>query len=544
MSLKKTIVVPAVFLGLFGGTLVSHDAAAVGGCYAHSSPDVKIGQFVQGSSKIADATVGGMAGLGLTWFTHSPFFRAAGTAAGVAIGLKTGVAQKLGGKIAQSISKDELCTDSNHCLQCDNDHGGGNHECGDTTVVTNGNKVYKCYANDHLGVIKAITAKKDKWQEWDIPVCSDSPVRKMEDGGAYEVELNETGRTVSGMPGILVFTQNVCLRITEKGCKGPDGTWNISTGQIQDPYNCNASGVAGQFPHATHCAAMCQGTKWKVGIKECENGFTPAGNTVIGNGIYARCEANSGPTPKPNPDTKTCRDKRKGQSAEALACCDVLPSESWFNEKTGKCICTSDANYTPDPNKKFVIDNNGRGACVDVINPGPNPDPNPNPVVVDPCDCKSTVHVQALALAKAKCSNVSAVAQIILNIERECAKESACNVNTFNANMTALATAVNADNCGVRPDYDVTKITNAVTSIDKRVAGFDTSVWKNAEGKFNTARLASDSIAGVVLGTVGGVVTGVVVKKNQVKKGFEDISCTVGGQVVGGYGDEIRVGMQ
>ncbi|MBO4672100.1 MAG: hypothetical protein J5608_00410 [Alphaproteobacteria bacterium] len=67
------------------------------------------------------------------------------------------------------------------------------------------------------------------------------------------------------------------------------------------------------------------------------------------------------------------------------------------------------------------------------------------------------------------------------------------------------------------------------------------SVWKNEEGKFNTARLASDSIAGVVLGTVGGVVTSTVIKKNQLKKGFEDLKCTIGGQDVASFGDEFSV---
>lgn len=73
---------------------------------------------------------------------------------------------------------------------------------------------------------------------------------------------------------------------------------------------------------------------------------------------------------------------------------------------------------------------------------------------------------------------------------------------------------------------------------------FKASVWKDEEGKFNTSRLVSDSIAGVVLGTVGGVVTSNVVKKNQVENGFEDIKCTIGGQTVADWGDEFRVGIQ
>ena len=70
------------------------------------------------------------------------------------------------------------------------------------------------------------------------------------------------------------------------------------------------------------------------------------------------------------------------------------------------------------------------------------------------------------------------------------------------------------------------------------------SVWKDAEGNFNTARLASDSIAGVVLGTAGGLITSHVVKKNQIENGFEDIKCTIGGQNVAEWGDQFRVGIQ
>ena len=67
---------------------------------------------------------------------------------------------------------------------------------------------------------------------------------------------------------------------------------------------------------------------------------------------------------------------------------------------------------------------------------------------------------------------------------------------------------------------------------------------KTAEGKFNTVRLASDLTAGVVLGTVGGVVSGVVIKKKQVEKGFEALHCTVGGQTIADWGDTFEVGLQ
>jgi len=69
------------------------------------------------------------------------------------------------------------------------------------------------------------------------------------------------------------------------------------------------------------------------------------------------------------------------------------------------------------------------------------------------------------------------------------------------------------------------------------------SEWRDENGNFNTARLVSDSVAGVVLGTVGGIITSKLVKKNQLKKGFEDLSCAVGGQTVAGYGDDFTVGL-
>lgn len=70
------------------------------------------------------------------------------------------------------------------------------------------------------------------------------------------------------------------------------------------------------------------------------------------------------------------------------------------------------------------------------------------------------------------------------------------------------------------------------------------SVWKDSEGKFNKARLASDLTAGVVLGSVGGVVSGVVIKKKQVQKGFEALHCAVGGQTIADWGDEFNVGLR
>lgn len=92
---------------------------------------------------------------------------------------------------------------------------------------------------------------------------------------------------------------------------------------------------------------------------------------------------------------------------------------------------------------------------------------------------------------------------------------------------------------GLGSDLQILYISDYLHELDMKE-----TVWRNKEGKFNTARLASDSIAAVVLGTAGGLITSKVVKKNQVKSGFEDISCTIGGQKVADWHDEFTVGIQ
>lgn len=75
-------------------------------------------------------------------------------------------------------------------------------------------------------------------------------------------------------------------------------------------------------------------------------------------------------------------------------------------------------------------------------------------------------------------------------------------------------------------------------------SSMERDVWKDKDGEFNTARLASDSIAGVVLGTAGGLISSHVIKKSQIKKGFEDIRCVIAGQSVADWGDLFQVGIQ
>ena len=112
---------------------------------------------------------------------------------------------------------------------------------------------------------------------------------------------------------------------------------------------------------------------------------------------------------------------------------------------------------------------------------------------------------------------------------------------------------MSAINAAVKEYPDLANLVNGNISIkilvqnienSRQSLASDASVWRTADGKFNVARLASDSIAGVVLGTAGGIITSNVVKKNQIKRGFDDVMCTVGGQSVADWGDEFRVGIR
>lgn len=79
----------------------------------------------------------------------------------------------------------------------------------------------------------------------------------------------------------------------------------------------------------------------------------------------------------------------------------------------------------------------------------------------------------------------------------------------------------------------------AKTILDIEIAHADdkVAVWKNADGKFNTSRLLSDSIAGIALGTVGGLVVNKVVKDKHVETGFEEIGCAIDDERIADFDD-------
>lgn len=256
-------------------------------------------------------------------------------------------------------------------------------------------------------------------------------------------------------------------------------------------------------------------TKWNHSKKQCEK---QDGGDV------------TPPTP-PQPN-KTCEQLYKGNQA-AIDCCNA--GEKW-NKQTNSCDCR-DASKIWDATKKQCIT---------------KPDEPVEPIVDGDCDyyikgginCANGNYYLEEGWQKLKRSDFEGkecaeIKQILdndvarlLQMFRELCKPA--------ANTNPVVNPVVTPSGPSKAEIDrAQKKLEAFTSSAKDEA----SVWKTAEGKFNTTRLATDLTAGVVLGTVGGVVTGVVIKKNQVKKGFEALHCTVGGQKVADWGDEFSVGL-
>ena len=87
----------------------------------------------------------------------------------------------------------------------------------------------------------------------------------------------------------------------------------------------------------------------------------------------------------------------------------------------------------------------------------------------------------------------------------------------------------------------IQRYADVIQNIEASHKGEKLSVWKNVEGKFNTSRLLSDSIAGVALGTVGGLVVNKLVKDHHVETGFEEIVCVIDGEQIASYDEEFVI---
>lgn len=248
-----------------------------------------------------------------------------------------------------------------------------------------------------------------------------------------------------------------------------------------------------------------------------------------------KCVPNAPNKDKPDPvinppaDKKTCREQRTTETGKA--CCDTL-SLGTYKPATDKCECKSGLD--------FVIEN-GKGYCR----------PTQDDAHQTQYECDKNIMAQ-IAKWKTDCAKNTDIVALIAQIEEYCVGKNK-TAETFMSYYNTLR-ELNPQNCAQTSNTDVTititKLTERVNDAYSKLTSIhnkfrdEKSVWKDKDGNFNTARLASDSIAGVVLGTTGALVTSHVVKKNQVENGFEDIKCTIGGQNVAQWGDQFRVGIQ
>ena len=354
----------------------------------------------------------------------------------------------------------------------------------------------------------------DHWDEVSINWCSGSDVRKTglsdvtytlydQNGVSY----GSGGAAING--GCLMGKRKVApvkekdekapkpavdLEKVRRACLDSGGDWK--NGEIGFSISgwkskCICDAKAGLVPTLDNLKCECKNAaeKYDASKKKC----VAPGNGGNGGGGVVYYPV---PTPKPTTPAKptTPSEEKKARSA-----CEGAAGAVW-NETTKLCAC-SDTNY----------EWNGT-ACV-----------------------ASAAFVQCQTLVSAGMATWNSVTKVCM-----------CLQTGYEFNGTACVET--AESIAARKAEQSQAAKAAIASVHSKLkktqSGFDVSAWKDAEGNFNTARLASDSIAGVVLGTTGALVTSTVVKKNQVENGFEDIQCTIGGQTVAQWGDEFSVGSQ
>ncbi len=235
----------------------------------------------------------------------------------------------------------------------------------------------------------------------------------------------------------------------------------------------------------------------------------------------------------------TCEEVYKGNE-EAIACCNN--SDSSWNSDLKKCECTDENKVWDSKLKKCVA--------------------NATPVTTcTPSDCYLSINQtvrcnngnywksnERINICKEQLTTLNTCSDLQSKItscqDVNCINNIIGRIDAYNELIQKVCGGANVPT--PVPADNTAQINVAKSTISSFFSSAESSasVWKDKDGNFNTARLASDLTAGVVLGTVGGVVSGVVIKKKQVEKGFDALHCTVGGQTVADWGDIFNVGLR
>ena len=312
----------------------------------------------------------------------------------------------------------------------------------------------------------------------------------------------------SAKNGFLYLTPDMCVTAGNYSSLDPNGeTFRLF---------CRA---AGQKP-------ICE-------LFKCKDGYDKNGEKCV-------AKAKAAQPAQPAQPSKCSQCKTWGVKAEiCTACCAKPAAETYWNPQTGVCQCMNGGEFTKGEN--------GAWSCVvAAATPAPAPAPAENPCTKERMDnlnewalrCKDNQDIMALIdQMRTACAAQTPLASVVDPLYGEIQSKEPWNCKQEQGGTTTVTIEMQRD--ASRRNID-----GAYNKIRGMMDGFKVSVWRDAEGKFNTSRLVSDSVAGVVLGTAGGLITSSVIKKNQIKGGFEDMSCAIGGQTVAGWGDEFSVGLK
>ncbi len=299
------------------------------------------------------------------------------------------------------------------------------------------------------------------------------------------------------------------------------------------------------------CTPIVKGGCYPKDMLDCAKA-TEAKQKVVWNGEMCLCL----PSGKQlDPKTQRCDGgqntglctqlKQKGASAERLACCYAGGVTKWIGKDSDTdpklCICVNPTTKVQDPTLEWFYDaTTKKGICRAKDNKEPVVTPEPEK------DCWYTFY------GEFKCGNGMRVKKNYqMKLSKDDLKGLTCESFQEKYRNDARGIEDLFKKLCLDPNYVEQQPLDAATkkAINNINSFFGISesnrnVWRDEDGQFNTTRLASDATAGVVLGTVGGIVSAKVIKKKQLEKGFDVLHCTVGGQKMADYGDTFQVSYQ
>lgn len=373
------------------------------------------------------------------------------------------------------------------------------------------------------------------------PSCTIGDVREMPAGHVFKGEVIPNARRYQCQVG-RIWNDDKWVVVDDNTCS-TEGFGDILVGKcVMDGNVCkeltkfDCSAYEKTDMNGTKFHGICRdGPKFVCKAIECREGMRAENGICVIDSVQDKQEEEQEKTATtPAPVTKVSCTQRYGcyklpadKQKACVACCSVSASVANWNQNTQICECVNKS-QTFNPDTKVCSGGDTVSAPVVIA---------PTPTEPEKYDCD----IDKLLELRAKHSKNSEIVSLIDELIEKCEEGiTETEYNSLYINITVVIT--NIQDAGLASSR--TNILNAISKLDNLSSGFKESVWKNEEGEFNTSRLISDSVAGVVLGTAGGLITSSVVKKNQVENGFEDIQCTVGGQVVAGWGDQFQVGIQ